>query len=96
MLKLFLIVGGLALAAGATAHERGAKRKAASSPPGTEAGKSAKAAPTADELKAAGRAEALAEVKAAKAKERELERAVKRAMRVSPRARVVTDDEGDE
>ena len=47
---------------------------------------------TPDEAKAAGRAEALAEVKAEKNAQRKLTQAVRRAMGNSPRARVVEED----
>ncbi len=90
----WLVAIGLGLVGAAVASD---KAKTSSKPPEAGAGAAAPKAPTADELKAQGRAEALAEVAAQKKAERELEVRVKRIMGSSPRARVSKPaDEGDD
>lgn len=96
MWQIALVVGlGLVGAAVASDKRRAAPKNDAkpAEPPKPEAKPL-----TADDHKAAGRAEALAEIKAERAAQRKLEQAVRRAMGNSPRARVAPpagdDDDG--
>lgn len=94
MWQIFVVIG-LGVTAALVSNER-SKSKAA-----PKLGADGKPAPeskpkTPDELKAEGRAEVLAEIKSRRAKERELEKVVARAMRNSPRARVVADADDDD
>lgn len=98
MWQIALIVGLGLVGAAVAADKRKASPDSKPKEPDVKPESKAPPAPSADELRAQGRAEALAEIKAERAAQKKLELAVRRAMGNSPRARVAppASDDGDD